>query len=98
MHWLLHFLGTDDVSGHPYAWWSGSGSVILPWIMQALTVGLLFWFHHQCHVDGCHRYARRSTAAGERACRHHHPSPRRTIEDIHAAHHAALKARKDSPR
>lgn len=26
MSWLLHVLGTDNVAGHAYAWWSGAGS------------------------------------------------------------------------
>jgi hypothetical protein len=89
MTWLLHFLGVDNEAGHPYAFWSGSGSVLLPWVMQAVTLGLLVWWHHQCGVDGCYRYARRTTAAAERACRKHHPERRRTVRDIHAAHHAA---------
>lgn len=50
----------------------------------------LAW-HHQCGVGGCYRYARRTTAAGERACPKHHPHPERTVEDLHAAHRAAAK-------
>lgn len=90
-HLLAHFFGLDDLAGPIYGFWSGSGSVILPWLMQCFTIGLLFWWHHQCHVDGCYRYARRGTAAGERACQRHHPHPRRTVEDIHAAHHEAVR-------
>ena len=90
--WLAHWLGLDNVSGPIYAWWSGSGSVILPWIVQVLIIILLFWWHHQCGVDGCLRYARRTTAAGERACWVHHPVQGRTAADIHAAHHQAVQA------
>lgn len=89
MHWLLHVLGVDSEAGTAYAWWSGSGSVIVPWLMQAATLALLFAWHHQCQVDGCHRYARRVTAAGDRACRRHHPEPEGSAEDLHAAHRAA---------
>lgn len=90
--WLGHWLGLDNVAGQIYAWWSGSGSVILPWILNSLTVAALFWWHHQCHVSGCWWYARRTTAAGERACWRHHPHPRRTAADLLTAHHAAIRA------
>lgn len=89
---LLVFLGLTNVSGRAYAFWSGAGSVLLPWIMQAGTIALLFWWHHQCHVHRCCRYARRATAAGERACGRHHPEGRRTAADIRAAHHRARTA------
>lgn len=91
--WLLHWLGIDSASGAQYLAWSGSGSVILPWLMNGLTFAGLLWFHHRCHVTGCWRYARRVTAASERACRRHHPEPHRTAGEIEAAHHAA-KARR----
>jgi hypothetical protein len=87
--WLAHWLGLDNVSGPPYAWWSGSGSVLIPLAVQLLIVGLLWWWHHQCTVHRCWWPARRKTAAGERACWRHHPEPRPTAGDVHAAHHAA---------
>jgi len=90
VRWLQHFLGTDNVSGAAYAWWSGAGSILLPWLLQAVTIMLLFWWHHQCAVHRCHRYARRVTAAGDRACARHHPEPRPGPADIKAAHHALL--------
>ena len=91
---ILHWLGIDNVSGPAYAWWSGSGSVLLPPILNGFALALVFWWHNQCHVTGCYWYARRKTAAGERACWKHHPRQRRTAGDIHAAHHAA-QARQD---
>jgi hypothetical protein len=42
-------------------------------------------------VHRCYWYARRTTAAGERACFRHHPDPVRAAKDLHAAHHAAVK-------
>jgi len=87
--WLLHVLGVDSVADRPYAFFSGSGSVLLPWLMNALTFGAIFYWHHQCTVHGCHRYGRPTAAFGDRACRRHHPAPRRTVEDVHAAHRAA---------
>jgi hypothetical protein len=92
MHWLSHWLGLDNVAGPIYAFFSGSGSVFLPPVLSVLGVAAVFWWHHQCHVHHCYRYARRLTAANERACGKHHPEPKRTVHDIHRAHHAA-KAR-----
>lgn len=98
MHWLSHWLGLDNVAGAVYAWWSGSGSVVLPWLLNALTFAGLFWWHHQCSVHGCWWYARRTTAAGEKACWLHHPNRKRTVEDVHAAHHERLAALTGQPR
>lgn len=92
--WLYGVLGLN-MAGAVYAFWSGSGSVLIPMAVQMAIFLLLLWWHHQCHVTGCYRYARRTTAAGERACERHHPEQARTVEDIHAAHHAA-KARTES--
>lgn len=91
MTFWLYILGLTNVAGRPYAFWSGSGSVLLPPLIQLGGIALLAWWHNRCHVTRCWRYARRTTAAGERACRRHHPEPRRTVEDIHAAHHAHLR-------
>jgi hypothetical protein len=88
-HWFLHYTGSDNTSGVWYGFWSGFGSIILPPLLNALAVAAVFWWHHQCHVGGCFWYARRTTAAGERACWMHHPDRKRTADDIHAAHHAA---------
>lgn len=89
MTWLAHWLGLDGVAGAIYAFYSGSGSVILPPLLTGAVVGAGFWYHHQCSVHGCFWYARRTTAAGDRACFRHHPSPKRTAEDVHAAHYRA---------
>lgn len=89
-HWWLHVLGIDNVSGRPYAWWSGSGSVILPPLITLGGIAALWWWHHQCGVHHCYWPSRRLTAANERACWRHHPHPKRTAEDIRKAHHAVL--------
>ncbi len=78
--------GSRDESGGWYGFHSGFGGaayIDLPVVLAA------FWWHHQCGVHGCYWYARCTTAAGERACFRHHPSPRRTAGDVHDAHHAA---------
>lgn len=93
-HWLVHAAGCD--AGAPYGtfvpadFWAG--------IAGSFFIGLVvwvpgFWWHNQCSVHGCYWYARRTTAAGERACWAHHPQPKRTVEDLHVAHHAALKGK-----
>ena len=84
-HWLLVFLGLNSASGRSYLLWSGALSDA--GILAALVA---FYIHHTCHVGGCYWYARRTTAAGERACWKHHPHKRRTAADIHAAHAAAV--------
>ena len=84
-------VGNRDEGGGYYGAWSGffGGLQVFEWAV----LGALIWWHHQCGVHRCYWYARRTTAAGERACWKHHPHPRRTVEDMRAAHHAALKAR-----
>jgi hypothetical protein len=84
-------LAIDSMTTPFYAFWSASGSVFVPLLMQALVVGLAFWWHHQCEVHRCHRYARRTTAAGERACSRHHPASKPSARDLHDRHHAALR-------
>jgi hypothetical protein len=80
-------LGNRDEPGGWYGLWSGfaGGLRVFEWPL----IAALLWWHHQCAVDGCWWYARRTTAAGERACWRHHPEPHRTARDLHHAHHAA---------
>jgi hypothetical protein len=81
-------MGNRNEAGGYYGFHSGIGGayyVSVPVILAA------FWWHHQCHVHRCFWYARRVTAAGERACWKHHPEPKRTVRDVHAAHHAAKR-------
>lgn len=77
-------------NGSHYLFVSGWGSIILPPILNALAFLAVLWWHHQCHVTGCHWYARRKTAAGELACFRHHPHRTRTYQDILDAHSEAL--------
>jgi hypothetical protein len=82
--------GSRDEAGGYYGFNSGAGGAFY---MSAVPAVLLLYWHHQCGVHRCYWYARRTTAAGERACWRHHPSPKRSAEDVHAAHHAAAKSR-----
>jgi len=94
--WLAVHTGSLNSQGTPpnYNFYSGFGSIIMPPLLNGLVLALVFWWHHQCHVSGCLLYARRTTAAGERACWRHHPERKRTVRDIHAAHHAAKEAQR----
>lgn len=69
-HALLHFLGVDNVSGEPYGWWSGAGSVILPPLLTILGAVALYAFHHQCKERACRRIVRHAPP-GLHYCRHH---------------------------
>lgn len=92
--WLLGWTGGKWPGSSPtlaYNEWSGFLSVFIPPLLQLLVLAAAFWWHHQCHVAGCYWYARRTTAAGERACWKHHPRKKRTAEDIREAHEAATR-------
>lgn len=92
LHWLAIHLGIDNESGQYYAWWSGAGSDAGE--LTLLTgAGAVYW-HHQCHVDGCHRLGRHPIGnTGVKVCRRCHPDlPKRiTLGHVHALHHAAKK-------
>lgn len=99
--WLLLVTGGHWPGNVPTTWYneeSGFLSIILPVFLQLLGITLLFWWHHQCGVSGCFWYARRTTAAGERACWKHHPHTKRTAGDVHEAHHRAVAAQLDRAR
>lgn len=94
-YWLSRQTGSLNTPGTPpnYNFFSGFGSIILPPLLNGLVLAAVFWWHNQCGVTGCYWYARRKTAAGERACFLHHPHKKRTVEEIHTAHHAAKPTR-----
>jgi hypothetical protein len=90
---LLTFLGVSNEAGRWYAFDSGSGAVILGDL--PLIGGLvLIVRHHNCEIPGCPRIQlKRPTAAGHLLCRKHHPEAGpSSVEEAHAAHHAALAA------
>jgi hypothetical protein len=89
-HFIVHILGVDY--GLPYGhwgWYNFHSGFAGSWEVGAVVAGVGLWWHHQCGVHGCYWYARRTTAAGERACWRHHPHKKRTAEEINAAHNAA---------
>ncbi len=88
---LLTFLGVKDEAGRWYAFESGSGAIILGDL--PLIGGLILLIrHHNCEIPGCLRiHLKRPTAAGHLLCRKHHPAPGpASVEEAHAAHHAAI--------
>lgn len=98
--WLLHVLGIDNVAGYAYAWWSGSGSVLLPPLLTLAGVAVLWWWHHRCHCHRCPRLGRYPAAGGQfSVCRAHSPDPAvregLRAHHIHAAHQRWLS--KGSP-
>jgi hypothetical protein len=86
---IFVIIGSRNETGGWYGLWSGfaGGVRVFEWFV---ILGLIWW-HHQCSVSRCYWYARRTTAAGERACWKHHPTPKRTVGEVHAAHHAARR-------
>lgn len=91
-HWIAYATGSYNTPGtpHNYNFNSGFGSVILPPVITVAGAGVLMWWHHQCHVSGCWWYARRQTAAGDRACWRHNPGRRLTADELRRRHHLYL--------
>jgi hypothetical protein len=87
-HALLHVLGTDNLSGPEYGWWSGAGSDLSELAIVGALVGLLR--HRNCEVRRCWRLGRHQTAAGRHVCRKHHPDDHLTAERVIDEHRAAL--------
>jgi hypothetical protein len=88
MHWLAHFLGTDNLSGAYYGFWSGAGSDIGE---LGIVAGLGAMIRQRnCEVHGCWRLGRHTTAAGHRVCRRHHPEGHLTAQGVREAHHLYL--------
>lgn len=86
-HWVEVHTGTVNESGPYYGFFSGFGSDLQE---VAILGGLVTIARHvNCHQKGCWRIAHRSTAAGDRVCRRHHPDGHLTAEHIHERHHAA---------
>lgn len=72
IHWLLHFLGMDNLSGPFYGFWSGSGSDVGEIAIIGGMVTLVR--KHNCHTRGCWRVGRFPAieGGGWGYCRRHH--------------------------
>ena len=94
MTWLLHWLavhtGTVNESGPYYGFWSGFGSDI----GEVTIIGgmVAVYRKHNCHSPWCFRLGHHQLADGTPVCRKHHPDlpdHKRSLEELHAAHHAS---------
>ncbi|HWA65293.1 MAG TPA: hypothetical protein VG899_02860 [Mycobacteriales bacterium] len=94
---FIQFLGVKNEASRWYAFESGSGAIILGDL--PLLGGLVLLIrHHNCEIPGCPRIQlKRPTAAGHLLCRKHHPAAGPvSVEEAHAAHHAALAVKADT--
>lgn len=83
-HWLLHYTGSDNVSGPWYGFWSGFGSDLSEVALVGAMLGMLR--KHNCEVHRCWRLGRHTTAAGHKVCRKHHPDGHLTAGEVQRAH------------
>lgn len=89
MNWLAHWLGTDNLSGPIYGFWSGFGSDISE--LGILGALLSHARAFNCEVHGCWRPGHRTTAAGHRVCgKHGKPLGKLTHHHLMRLHHEAL--------
>lgn len=88
-HWLMHFLGFDNLSGPWYGFWSGFGSDLGELTLVGGIIAMVRT--RNCEVHGCWRLGRHATAAGHRACRRHHPDGHLSVTAMHEAHHRAKR-------
>lgn len=80
-------LGLTSANDWPYLLYSGIGGCV---VGSSWAAGLwVLYRRHQCHVDGCWRVGHRTTAAGDLACRKHHPEPALSRIALIARHKAA---------
>lgn len=77
MHWLLHVLGVDDVSGRWYGFWSGAGSDIGELALIGAVLGM--FRKHNCHQRRCWRVGRH-IVNGTPWCNRHHEQARSESE------------------
>lgn len=74
-HWLLHYTGSDNVSGPWYGFWSGFGSDLGEVTIVAALYGV--YKKHNCGTRWCPRIAKHewTDEAGlvHHLCRKHHP-------------------------
>jgi len=85
VHWLLHVLGMDNLSGTAYGFWSGFGADIGEVVIIGGLVSIAR--RHNCHVHGCWRIGRHPVdGTGFVVCRRHHPDGAPTHEHVLRRH------------
>ena len=90
LHWFLSWTGANNPSGVAYGLWSGFLSDIGE--VTLIAAAYAWYRRNNCEVTGCPRLARHATAASHHVCRKHHPDAYLSVEDVHAAHNAALRS------
>lgn len=81
MNWLLHVTGIDTQQSQPYDFWSGIANP-LERILEVLVLLALAYYHHNCHVHRCLRWARHQVGS-YRVCKRHHPDMPARIQPEH---------------
>lgn len=70
-HWFQEVTGTNNgIPGHTPRWYNFSSAGLE---FTAIGVAATFYWHHNCHQNKCPRWARYTTAAGDKVCKTHHP-------------------------
>ena len=92
MNWWQVHAGLGSGNSPWYLFPSGWGSILIPPVLTGIIVLAGLWWHHQCHVGGCHWPARRKSAAGDPLCWRHMPHRELTHRELLARHHAALQS------
>jgi hypothetical protein len=96
MHWLGHWLGTDNAAGPVYLFLSGfAGDLGLLAATAAFTFhGFVSYRHKNCHVHRCVRVGHLAVeGTAWVVCRRHSPTKAPTHAEVVAAHHAAKPTR-----
>ncbi len=82
-HWLSVHLGISNESSTWYAWFSGSGAVVIGLLVFIPSV-LTWWWLHTCRdprtslpIPSCWRWGHHTVTTDDgvsyRLCNHHHP-------------------------
>lgn len=71
-HWLQEVTGTNiGIPGHTPRWYNFHSGIEGNLALFG-AIYLAYW-HHTCHQHHCYRWARYTTAAGDKICKTHHP-------------------------
>ena len=93
--WIQHAIGTDNLSGPLYGFWSGFGSDLGEVAIFGGVVQL--YRKHNCHAKGCFRIGRHQVEGTPYiVCAKHHPGipdGGATYEQIKEHHRRATAAR-----
>lgn len=80
--WVLHIIGSDNLSGPWYGFWSGIAGDTAIFSGLAL-VAYTQWKRHNCEVHGCWRISRHQVGE-HHVCSKHHPEGAPSAEHVAA--------------